>query len=109
MFIIEKRVGLGIAVVTVYLIGKLLRILQNFMYIAYKSTLNIMVHVIFASTAMIVLLTLSVRLNPSMTILMIPSFLALVTSGWMNVAIFWSHAGMQRSNDKGYTNYFGKF
>ena len=108
MFIIEKRVGLGIAVVTVYLVGKLLRILQNFIY-CIQINAEHMVHVILASTAMIVLLTLSVRLNPSMTILMIPSFLALVTSGWMNVAIFWSHAGMQRSNDKGYTNYFGKF
>jgi tryptophan-rich sensory protein len=70
VFIREKRVGLGIAVMVVY----------------YFAMLSLLV-----SCAM---------LNGKATLLMVPSFVAIIVSGWMNIVIFWNRYETNRQRER---------
>ena len=71
VFVKEKRVGLGICVAGLYYL------------------------------AMINLLVTSAMINGPATVLMIPSLIAIIVSGWMNVVIFWNREQGRRVRTKG--------
>lgn len=68
VFIREKRVGLGIAVMILYCF------------------------------AMVSLLVSSAMLNGRATLLMVPSLVAIIVSAWMNIVIFWNRQETSRQN-----------
>jgi tryptophan-rich sensory protein len=70
VFIREKRVGLGIAVM------------------------------IFYYFAMLSLLVSSAMLNGRATLLMVPSLVAIIVSGWMNIVIFWNRYETRRRKER---------
>jgi tryptophan-rich sensory protein len=101
VFVIEKRVGLGITVISGALIGKLLIHMNSLVSPTLIQFLSdYFCTGIYFDSAMISLLCFCAKINPTATLLLIPSSIALVTSSVMNVLIYLDQVNTKRGKIK---------